>query len=208
METDVHIPVATRVKCVLEEVADKFGVQLGSADGQQEIEVMPCEVLNFVDEEGIKILLHASYHSAQEVGLFDELGDPVVVKPPAGGYVMPIICQFKPRKWWGELKCHTFGVLFRPEKRSVAESMQEPEVGIKRDVRREIAEPPDDFGTYIVVIQLGIRDDKEALLLIETCDKAGGLAGPSNGEDYALIHPTASWMYFGGTSSAPFFSSS
>ena len=41
METDIHIPVATRVKRVLEEVAHKFGVQLGSADGQQEIEVMP-----------------------------------------------------------------------------------------------------------------------------------------------------------------------
>jgi hypothetical protein len=130
METDIHIPVATRVKRVLEEVAHKFGVQLGSADGQQEIEVMPCEVLNFVHEEGIKILLHASYDSAYQVGLLDELGDPVVVKPPTGGYVMPIICQFVPRKWWWELKCHAFGVLLRTEKRSVAKSMQKPEVGI------------------------------------------------------------------------------
>jgi hypothetical protein len=91
---------------------------------------MPCEVLNFVHEEGIKILLHASYDSAYQVGLLDELGDPVVVKPPTGGYVMPIICQFVPRKWWWELKCHAFGVLLRTEKRSVAKSMQKPEVGI------------------------------------------------------------------------------
>ena len=98
METGVHILVATCVKRVLEKVADKFDVQLGGADGQQEIEVMPCEVLNFVHEEAIKILLHASYDSAYEVGLLDELGDPVVVKAPTGGYVIPIVCQFVQRE--------------------------------------------------------------------------------------------------------------
>ena len=54
--------------------------------------------------------------------------------------------------------------------------MQEPEVGIKRDIRWKIAEPLDDFSTQIVVVRLGIRDDEEALMLIEACDKAGGLA--------------------------------
>jgi len=192
METDIHIPIATRVKRVLKEVADKFGVELGCADGQQEIEVMPCEVLNFVHEEGVKILLHTSYDSAYQVGLLDELGDPVVVKPPTRGHVMPIVCQSVPRKWWWELKCHAFGVLFRPEKWPETKSMQEPEVCIKRDVRWEIAEPLEDLATYIIAIQLGVRDDEEPLILIETCNKAGGLAGSSNRKDYALIHTTAS----------------
>jgi hypothetical protein len=85
--------------------------------------------------------------------------------------------------------------------------MQKPEIGIKRDVRWKIAEPLDDFATYIVVIQLGIRHDEEASLLIKHCDKAGGFTGPSNGKDYALIHVTASWMYLGAITSASFFTS-
>ena len=86
--------------------------------------------------------------------------------------------------------------------------MQEPEIGIKCDVCREVAEQLDDLSTQIVVIQLGIRNDEEASLLIEALNKSGGCSGSSNGKDYALIHAIASWMYFGATSSAPFFSSS
>ncbi len=194
METGVHGPVAACVKRVLEEVAEEYGVQLGSADGQQKIEVMPCEILNFVHEKNAEIFLHARYDSAYEVGLLDELGEPVGVKVLTGRYVASVVCQFVRRELWRPLKCQTFGVLFRSEKRPVAEAMQEPEVGIERDVRRKVAEPLDDLSTQIVVIQLGVRDDEEALLLIEARDKAGRLARSSDGKDYALIHATASWM--------------
>ena len=92
MKTCVHIPVAARVKRVLEKVAHKGNVQLGSADCHQEIEVMSREVLDFVHKEDIEILLHARHYGADQVGLLDELGKPIGVEPTTGGNVASVVC--------------------------------------------------------------------------------------------------------------------
>src|SRR5580698_321724 len=100
---------------------------------------MSSEILDFVYEEDIKILFHASDNSVDQVGLLDELGEPVGVEPPSGGHVAPVVCQCVSRERRRELEYQPFGVLFRPEKRPVAEAVEKPEVGKKRDVRREVA---------------------------------------------------------------------
>ena len=44
--------------------------------------------------------------------------------------------------------------------------MQKPEVGVKRDVRRKVAESLDDLAAQIVVIRLRVRDYEEPLHVI------------------------------------------
>src|SRR5690606_1110846 len=62
MQVDINVAVTARVEGVLVEVTDEAHVHLGRADAQQEVEVMPAEILYLVDEEDIKVLFHAGHH--------------------------------------------------------------------------------------------------------------------------------------------------
>ena len=112
MKTGVYIPVTARVKRVLEKIANKGGAQLGNANCHQEIEVMPREVLDFVHEEDIEILLHACHDSVDQIGLLDVLGESVCIEPAAGSYEASVVCQCITRECRRELERHAFGVLF------------------------------------------------------------------------------------------------